>query len=144
MITTCTGWLLAVGGTTALGKSFYLTVTCQPEAPRLTKRADALGSRAFTSDAGNPCAVGVLTQRCLLVVTALYIPVVVFWCFIGPLLVACGQSPELAYGTQQFLRYLSPFGLGYIYFETLKKFLQCQSEICYYVHAAYVRQTNRK
>ncbi|KAJ0110308.1 hypothetical protein J7T55_000741 [Diaporthe amygdali] len=70
MIATCTAWLLAVGGTTAL--------------------------------------------------------VVVLWCSIGPILAFCGQSDELAYGTQSFLRCLSPFGLGYVYFETLKKYLQCQ------------------
>ncbi|PSN70860.1 MATE efflux family protein [Corynespora cassiicola Philippines] len=113
MIATCTGWLLAVGGTTAL---------------------DVLGSRSFADESEDISMIGVYLQRCLCVMTGLYIPVALFWCFCGPLLVACGQSHELAYGTQHFLRLLAPCGLGYIYFETFKKYLQVQisiaDEIC--------------
>ncbi|KAF2673055.1 putative multidrug resistance pump [Microthyrium microscopicum] len=106
MIATCTGWLLAVGGTTAL---------------------DALGSRSFTNKPDNLGHIGILLQRCLLVITVLYLPVALLWCFVGPILTLCGQSTELAYGTQTFMRHLVPFGPGYLYFETLKKFLQCQN-----------------
>lgn len=152
MIATCTAWLLAVGGTTALGA---FTNPCFPPFLAFCSRSvltmmgpeisgyynaytiankllghptDALGSRAFTENAGNLGVIGVLFQRCMLATTVCYIPIALLWCFSGPILVACGQSNELAYGTQTFLRYLAPCGLGYIYFECLKKFLQCQSK----------------
>ncbi|KAH7377851.1 putative multidrug resistance pump, partial [Pyrenochaeta sp. MPI-SDFR-AT-0127] len=107
MIATCTGWLLAVGGTTAL--------------------EDVLGSKSFTKADEDITMIGVYLHRCLCVMAALYTPVATLWCFCGPILEFCGQSHELAYGTQGFLRLLAPFGLGYIYFEALKKFLQVQN-----------------
>ncbi|KAG4418562.1 hypothetical protein IFR04_008273 [Cadophora malorum] len=104
MIATCTAWLIGTGGTTAL---------------------DTLGSQALGRDA-HTRHISLLLQQCLLVVTLLYIPVCLSWCFIAPILLAFGQPEELAYGTQAFLRCLAPSGLAYIYFETLKKYLQLQ------------------
>jgi hypothetical protein len=124
MIATCTGWLLAVGGTTALGKQWK---SLSSPYDILTTRTDALGSKAFTGEA-DKSMIGVYLQKCLISMTIGYIPVALLWCFIGPVLVACGQPHDLAYGTQTFLRCLTPCGLGYIYFESMKKFLQCQSE----------------
>lgn len=87
-----------------------------------------MGSVAFTSDHcnNNRHVIGIHLQQCLITTLALYIPVVVLWWYSGPLLVLFGQGTALAYGTQDFLRWLSPFGIGYIWFEALKKFLQCQ------------------
>lgn len=56
----------------------------------------------------------------------MFIPVATLWCFCGPILVLLNVPVELAYGSQRFLRALCPFAVGYIVFEALKKFLQCQ------------------
>lgn len=112
----------------------------------MTNFPDALGSKSFTSHAENLGLIGILLRRCLVVVTVLYIPVMLLWCFIGPILVFCGQSHELAYGTQTFLRCLAPCGIGYIYFECLKKFLQCQSKSVLIFSYLYInrRRMNRQ
>ena len=131
MIATCTGWLLAVGGTTALGKTLFPFGFLRRPTDTIP---DALGSKSFTNNAEDLGIIGLLLQRCLVVMTFLYVPVALLWCFIGHILVFCGQSHELAYGTQTFMRCLAPCGLGYVYFECLKKFLQCQSKsalICF-------------
>ncbi|CAI7605072.1 unnamed protein product [Penicillium glandicola] len=104
MFATCTSWLIAVGGTTAL---------------------DTLASSAFTgsSDEGY---LGVLLQRAFLVLGLMYIPVTVLWAYSESLFIALGQDIMLAKNTAQFLTYLIPGGLGYIYFEAVKKYLQAQ------------------
>ncbi|CEJ58739.1 hypothetical protein PMG11_07386 [Penicillium brasilianum] len=104
MFALVTGWMIALGGTTAL---------------------DTLASSTFTGS-GNKHDLGVLLQRAFLVLGLLYIPVCILWACSNSFFQALGQDPELSYQTSRFLTALIPGGLGYIYFETMKKFLQAQ------------------
>lgn len=104
MFALVTGWMIALGGTTAL---------------------DTLASSTFTGSA-NKHDLGILLQRAFLVLGLLYIPVGVLWACSNSFFLALGQDPELSYQTSRFLTVLIPGGLGYIYFETMKKFLQAQ------------------
>jgi len=54
------------------------------------------------------------------------IPVCVFWAFVEPVLLALGQPAQLSKDVQRFLRVLIIGAPGYIGFESLKKYLQCQ------------------
>jgi MATE family multidrug resistance protein len=56
----------------------------------------------------------------------IFIPVGIIWINVAPILMALGQDEELSRGTQQYLRVLLLAAPGYIGFETLKKYLQCQ------------------
>lgn len=56
----------------------------------------------------------------------IFIPVGIIWTNVAPILMALGQDEELSRGTQQYLRVLLLAAPGYIGFETLKKYLQCQ------------------
>ncbi|KAJ5587468.1 uncharacterized protein N7459_003233 [Penicillium hispanicum] len=103
MFALVTGWMIALGGTTAL---------------------DTLASSAFTG--GNKHDLGILLQRAFLVLGVFYIPVALIWACSNPLFLALGQDPELSYLTSQYLTCLIPGGLGYIYFEIMKKYLQAQ------------------
>ncbi|KAL1893136.1 ethionine resistance protein [Sporothrix stenoceras] len=107
MFAMATGWLVALGGTTAI---------------------DTLASSCFTGSADkDKGSLGVLLQRGFLVLTALYAAVALFWCFGSePLFRALGQDPVISFQSARFLRILAPGGLGYVYFECLKKFLQAQ------------------
>lgn len=98
------GWCVALGGTTAL---------------------DTLGSQAFTGGI-RPTELSVHFQRCLLLLWILFIPVAFLWAFIEPALLALGQPEELSTDVQRFLRVLIVGAPGYIGFESLKKYLQCQ------------------
>ncbi len=104
MFAMCTGWLIALGGSTAL---------------------DTLGSSTFTGsiDAHD---LGVLLQRAVVVLTLFYVPVAVLWVFSEPVFLLLGQDPRLSRDSAKFLQCLIPGGIGYIYFECMKKYLQCQ------------------
>lgn len=104
MFALVTGWMIALGGTTAL---------------------DTLASSTFTGS-GNKHDLGVLLQRAFLVLGVFYIPVAVIWACSNPIFQALGQDPELSYLSSRFLTVLIPGGLGYIYFEVMKKYLQAQ------------------
>ncbi|KAK9464826.1 mate-domain-containing protein [Lipomyces arxii] len=104
MFAMSTGWLIQLGGTTAL---------------------DTLGSAAYTASE-NPHELGVLLQQSFFVLATLYIPVIGIWIFAEPVLLALGQTPELSQAAAGFLQRLIPGGLGFIYFEALKKYLQVQ------------------
>ncbi|KAL0954080.1 hypothetical protein HGRIS_005227 [Hohenbuehelia grisea] len=103
MLAFVTGWCIALGGTTAL---------------------DTLGSQAFTG--GHRTDLSIHLQRCIVLLLILFIPVGVVWFFIEPLLLALGQPASLSAGVQRFLRVLVLGAPGYIGFESLKKYLQCQ------------------
>ncbi|KAF7317752.1 MATE efflux family protein [Mycena kentingensis (nom. inval.)] len=79
---------------------------------------------AFTG--GQKTTLSVHFQRCVVILYVLFIPVGVAWWYIDPILVALGQSPELSRDVQAFLRVLIAGAPGYIGFESLKKYLQCQ------------------
>ncbi|KAJ3799579.1 MOP flippase, partial [Lentinula aff. detonsa] len=99
-------WCVALGGTTAL---------------------DTLGSQAFTGST-RPTDLSVHLQRCILLLWILLIPVCVLWTFMRPILLALGQQDDLARDVQKFLRLLIIGAPGYIGFESMKKYLQCQGK----------------
>ena len=106
MFATSTGWLIALGGTTAL---------------------DTLCSSAFTGSR-DPHNLGVLLQRAFIILGAFYVPVAILWFFAEPVFKALGQGDQLSRDSARFLWCLIPGGLGYIYFECMKKFLQAQGK----------------
>ncbi|KAJ7272572.1 MOP flippase [Mycena haematopus] len=103
MLAFVSGWCVALGGTTAL---------------------DTLGSQAFTG--GHPQDLSIHFQRCIVILWILLLPVCVLWWFIQTILVALGQPASLSRDVQAFLRVLVLGAPGYIGFESLKKYLQCQ------------------
>jgi MATE family multidrug resistance protein len=98
------GWCIALGGTTAL---------------------DTRGSQAYTGGS-QKTELSVHFQRCLVLLWILLVPVCILWVFIEPVLLALGQSENLSREVQRFLRVLTLGAPGYIGFESLKKYLQCQ------------------
>lgn len=104
MFAMASGWLIALGGTTAI---------------------DTLASATFTGSK-NPQDLGVILQRAYVVLGVFYIPIVAVWIFAEPIFQALGQEAYLARDAARFLTILAPGGLGYIYFECLKKYLQAQ------------------
>ncbi|KAL8846509.1 MAG: hypothetical protein Q9221_008412 [Calogaya cf. arnoldii] len=104
MFAMATAWLIALGGTTAL---------------------DTLGSSCFTGSK-NRHDLGILLQRAFIVLGLFYIPVIVLWTVSEPLFRALGQGEQLSRDSHRFLCCLIPGGLGYIYFEAMKKYLQAQ------------------
>lgn len=104
MFATCSGWLVGLGGTTAL---------------------DTLASSAFTGGS-NRHELGVLLQRAFFVLSLLYLPICVLWFNSEPIFKLLGQGPELSRDAARFLTLLIPGGAGYIYFEIMKKYLQAQ------------------
>lgn len=104
MLAMCSGWLIQLGGTTAI---------------------DTLGSATYTASE-DPHELGIILQRGFFVLGVLYIPIIGLWLFSQPLLLMLGQTPELAYTASRFLQCLIPGGLGFIYFEAVKKYLQVQ------------------
>lgn len=67
-------------------------------------------------------------QRAFLILGLFYIPVVIIWFVSEPIFNALGQEAYLAHDASRFLMVLAPGGLGYIYFECMKKYLQAQGE----------------
>ncbi|KAI9266662.1 mate-domain-containing protein [Phascolomyces articulosus] len=104
MFAMVTGWVLALGGSTAL---------------------DTLCSQSWTAS-DNPHEVGVLLQRAYLVLLLLFVPIAVLWFFVEPVLLFLGQEVVLSQMTQVFLRYLTAGAPAYICFEATKKYLQAQ------------------
>ena len=104
MFAMSTGWLIALGGTTAL---------------------DTLCSSAYTGSS-DPHNLGVFLQRAFVVLGLFYIPVAILWFFAEPVFKALGQGDQLSHDSARFLWCLIPGGLGYIYFECMKKYLQAQ------------------
>ncbi len=104
MFAMATAWLIALGGTTAL---------------------DTLCSSTFTGS-HNRHDLGVLLQRAFIILGAFYVPVAVLWIFTEPIFIALGQNEQLSHDAARFLWCLIPGGLGYVYFECMKKYLQAQ------------------
>ncbi|KAL8762368.1 MAG: hypothetical protein Q9184_001630 [Pyrenodesmia sp. 2 TL-2023] len=104
MFAMATAWLIALGGTTAL---------------------DTLCAASFTGSKDRH-DVGVLLQRAFIILGLFYIPVVILWIFSEPLFKALGEDAQLSRDSSKFLCCLIPGGLGYIYFEAMKKYLQAQ------------------
>lgn len=106
MFAMSTGWLIALGGTTAI---------------------DTLASATFTGSK-NKHDLGVILQRAFIVLALFYVPVALLWIFSEPVFKALGQEAYIARDSARFLSVLVPGGLGYIYFEALKKYLQAQGK----------------
>ncbi|RVD81969.1 uncharacterized protein DFL_009814 [Arthrobotrys flagrans] len=104
MFATCTALMVALGGTTAL---------------------DTLASSSFTGSK-NKTDLGVLLQRAFVVLGTLYVPLAALWWFTGPFFDLLGQEDYIVQDGPAFLGWLIPGGLGYVYFECLKKYLQAQ------------------
>lgn len=100
----CTAWLIGMGGTTAI---------------------DTLASASFTGGKSKH-DLGIILQRAFLVLSVFYIPVAITWICANPIFRALGQEEVIAREGAKFLQLLLPGGLGYIYFECLKKYLQAQ------------------
>ncbi len=108
MFAMSTGWLIALGGTTAI---------------------DTIASATFTGSR-NKHDLGIILQRSFIILFLFYIPVVIVWIFAEPVFNALGQEAYLARDAARFLWVLIPGGLGYIYFEAMKKYLQAQGKFC--------------
>ncbi|KAI9928148.1 hypothetical protein MW887_002181 [Aspergillus wentii] len=104
MFAMITAWMIALGGTTAL---------------------DTLASSTFTGSS-NKHDLGILLQRGFFVLSLFYIPVAILWVCSEPVFLFLGQDPNLSRDSARFLTCLIPGGLGYIYFELMKKYLQAQ------------------
>jgi MATE family multidrug resistance protein len=104
MFAMATGWLVALGGTTAI---------------------DTLASVSFTGSK-NRHDLGIILQRSFVVLLLLYIPIAIVWLCSEPLFKALGQEDYIARDSARFLSVLAPGGVGYIYFEALKKYMQAQ------------------
>ncbi|RWA09574.1 hypothetical protein EKO27_g5534 [Xylaria grammica] len=104
MFAAATAWLVALGGTTAL---------------------DTLASSSFTGSQDRH-DLGILLQRGLLVFTIMYAIIAVIWGFSEPLFRALGQEEFICIQSSKFLQTFIPGGLGYIWFEAMKKYLQAQ------------------
>jgi MATE family multidrug resistance protein len=106
MVAMASGWLIALGGTTAI---------------------DTLASASYTGGS-DPHDLGLILQRSFVVLSIFYVPILILWAFAEPIFIALGQEAYLARDAARFLWVLAPGGVGYIYFECLKKYLQAQGE----------------
>ncbi|KAI0201901.1 mate efflux family protein [Astrocystis sublimbata] len=104
MFAMATAWLVALGGTTAL---------------------DTLASSSFTGSKDRH-DLGILLQRGIIVLTVLYAVIAVIWSSSEPLFRALGQEEFICVQSSRFLQLLIPGGLGYVWFEAMKKYLQAQ------------------
>jgi hypothetical protein len=105
MFAMSTAWLVGLGGSTAL---------------------DTLASASYTGSE-NPHHLGMLLQRGFIVLTVFYIPMAILWACSTPLPRILGQEEYyICVDSAKFLTALIPGGLGYIYFEAMKKYLQAQ------------------
>jgi multidrug resistance protein, MATE family len=86
MFAMATGWLIALGGTTAI---------------------DTLASAGFTGSK-NPHDLGIILQRGVTVLTLFYIPVVILWIFSEPVFKLLGQEAYIARDAARFLTVLAP------------------------------------
>lgn len=90
-----------------------------------TTAIDTIASASFTGSK-NKHDLGIILQRALVILTLFYIPIVVLWIFAGPIFRALGQEEYIARDGSKFMLVLIPGGLGYIFFECMKKYLQAQ------------------
>ncbi|KAI7860262.1 mate-domain-containing protein [Circinella umbellata] len=110
MFATITGWLLGLGGSTAL---------------------DTLGSQLWGASNDKSYIqkrreMNILLQRTCILLNVCFIPVAVLWYFVEPVLLLLGQDALLCQMVQEFLRYAIPGTPAYIGFEAIKKYLQTQ------------------
>ncbi|KAI8143544.1 mate-domain-containing protein [Fennellomyces sp. T-0311] len=117
MFATVTGWLLALGGTTALD----------------TMGSQLWGASSNSSYAEKRSEMNILLQRTCIVLILCFVPVAVLWYYVEPVLRLLGQDALLCKNVQTFLRFLIPGTPAYIGFEAIKKYLQAQGTL---IHAS--------
>lgn len=88
---------------------------------------DTLSSQAYGS--GSYKLVGLIAQRAVVLLTLLCLPVLVVWWFIGDILIACKQDPEISLMAGQYVWTLAYSLFAISWFEVLKKYLICQSQL---------------
>lgn len=120
MFAMSTAWLIALGGSTAL---------------------DTLASSTYTGSR-NRHDLGILLQRGFIVLTAFYIPVAILWAWSAPVFRLLGQEEYICVDSAKFLTALIPGGLGYIYFEAMKKYLQAQGMLFFLFHRRSIIKSN--
>ncbi|KAJ5496293.1 Multi antimicrobial extrusion protein [Penicillium fimorum] len=89
MFAMVTGWVIALGGTTAM---------------------DTLASSSFTGSS-NKHDLGILLQRGFFVLGLFYVPVAILWAFSEPVFLFLGQDPQLSRDSARFLTCLIPGGI---------------------------------
>ncbi|CAH0046778.1 unnamed protein product [Clonostachys solani] len=104
MFAMATAWLIALGGTTAL---------------------DTLASSSFTGSSDKK-SLGILLQRGIIVLTGYYMVTMIIWFTSEHIFRALGQDEYICRQSARFLQLLAPGGLGYVWFECMKKYLQAQ------------------
>lgn len=109
MIASVTGWLIAIGGTTVLGK---MITECHLYLWILIICIDTLGSQIWNAkhldDDTKENQFDKLFQRSIAVLVIMFIPIGILWCFAEPVLLFLGQHPLVSRMTQEFLRWLIP------------------------------------
>lgn len=92
---------------------------------RSAPTVDTIASASYTGSQ-NKHDLGIILQRAFFILTLFYLPVIALWIFAEPIFRALGQPEYIAKDGSKFLWVLIPGGLGYIYFECMKKYLQAQ------------------
>ncbi|KAL6877515.1 hypothetical protein ACP4OV_012730 [Aristida adscensionis] len=105
----------------------FAAVTGNCILPGLATGLDTLCGQAF--GAGQRRLLGVYTQRAMLVVAALSVPVAALWACAGEVLARCGQDPEIAAAAGSYIRWLIPamFLFGQVHCHN--RFLQAQNAV---------------
>lgn len=128
MFAMVTAWVMALGGSTALGILNFGLKSSQKRkvnSSHVLNSLDTLCSQAWTGS-DNPHDIGILLQRAYILLGLMFIPIAALWWNVEQVLLYLGQEPELSRMAALFLRYLLIGAPGYILFEATKKFLQAQ------------------
>ena len=86
---------------------------------------DTLCSQAHGN--GQRHALGLHTQRCLLLELICFIPISIVWLNVETIMLSLKQDPELAYLCGRFLKFYWFGAPGYAIFEALKRYQQAQN-----------------
>uniref|UniRef100_A0A0D6QR75 Protein DETOXIFICATION n=1 Tax=Araucaria cunninghamii TaxID=56994 RepID=A0A0D6QR75_ARACU len=71
--------------------------------------------------------LGIHTQRAIVALLCVSIPLAVVWAYMGQILTAIGQDPSIAFEAGKFARWMIPSLFAYAVLQPLVKFLQTQS-----------------
>ncbi|KAF1803493.1 mate-domain-containing protein [Mucor lusitanicus] len=89
---------------------------------------DTLVAQAFTG-ASNPHTVGIILQRALAIIYIFGVFITATWCYSERILLAMGQSPELARKTHEYILLFIPNIFSVFTIVALRKFLQGLGEM---------------
>ena len=138
MFAMITGWLLGLGGSTALGILLYtsfftyifrcskstLFIKTELKIMLLALITDTLGSQLWGASNDKPYLekrreMNILLQRTCIVLNICFIPVAILWYFVEPILLLLGQDALLCQMVQEFLRYAIPGIVKHTYVQNL-------------------------